>query len=107
MPKSMWPAAPIAIALALGACASPAESPTAEQCPQGARLTPAEAARIATDVARAKGIDLTKFSEPMAHYKPGTWVVLFEGTEQPRRPGDHFGVVINDNTGEASFQGGA
>jgi len=76
--------------------------------PAGARLSSAEAIHIATDVAEKRGIDLAEFYSPVARFtmtgQSGTWFVFFEG--RALIVGNHFGVMISDESGEASFHGG-
>lgn len=75
---------------------------------EGARLSTAEAIRIARQTAERQGVDLGRYNEPEAHYeftrKDRSWVVFFEG--RVAMPGNHFSVSVDDRTGEAQFHGG-
>ena len=76
----------------------------------GARLRTADVIRIAKQVAEQKGIDLHRYKEPEAHLeftrKDKTWFVFFNGQEAA--PGDHFSVLVDDQTGETRLcEGGS
>jgi hypothetical protein len=72
---------------------------------EGARLTTAEAIRIAKESAEKQGIRLTDFKEPEAHYeftiKDKTWSVFFDG--RIPRLGNHFTIYVSDRTKETQF----
>jgi hypothetical protein len=74
----------------------------------GARLSIADAVRIAQHTAKKQGCDLSQYEQHEAEFANskggGTWFVFFEGKR--KMPGNHFSVTINDKTGSASFQGG-
>ena len=80
----------------------------ADANPRGARLSTAEAIRIARQTAERQGVDLGRYQEPVAHYeftrKDRSWFVFFDG--RVAMPGNHFSVSVDDRTGEAQFYGG-
>jgi hypothetical protein len=77
--------------------------------PAGARLSTDEALAIARQTALDRGLNLDDFHPPEAHYEllqhDRMWFVSFDG--RIAKPGNHFGVLIDDRTGEAKLQGGA
>jgi len=81
----------------------------------GARLTAAEAIRIACETAQREGRNLDKYKVPQAQYElvqkgspsivfEKTWIVFFEGREL--RFGNHFSVWVDDRTGKAGLSPG-
>jgi hypothetical protein len=72
---------------------------------EGARLTTAEAIRIAEEAARKEGVKLDNYKAPEAHYEytriDKTWFVFFDG--KVTRPGNHFSVNVDDLTKETRF----
>jgi hypothetical protein len=68
----------------------------------GARLSQSEVIRIATQVAEREGFRIADYKQPEAHYeftrKDKSWIVFFDG--RVAMPGHHFGVSIDDQTGE-------
>ena len=74
----------------------------------GARLSAADAIRIAKQEAEHQGVDLGRYKEPEAHYeftrKDRSWFVFFDG--RVPMPGNHFSVYVDDRTGAAQFHGG-
>ena len=60
---------------------------------------------LANKVAEKQGIELSKFNTPAAHFNPlgkdNSWWVNYEA-KRPL-PGNHFTVVINDDSGEARY----
>jgi hypothetical protein len=85
------------------------QATTPDTKPEGARLSTAEAIRIARQAAERQGVDLGRYREPEAHYdftrKDRSWFVFFDG--RVARPGNHFAVSVDDRTGEAQFHGGS
>ena len=81
---------------------------TPDTKPEGARLSTAEAIRIARQTAERQGVDLQRYKEPEAHYeftrKDRSWFVFFDG--RVAMPGNHFSVSVDDRTGAAQFRGG-
>ena len=103
--------AALLVALALSGCAltpHKAQAPAPAAKPEGARLSTAEVIRIARQTAELHGIDLGKYKEPEAHYdhtsRDGSWFVFFDG--RVPMPGNHFGVMVDDRTGEAQLHRG-
>jgi hypothetical protein len=84
------------------------QAAAAEAKPRGARLSAAEAIRIAKQAAERHGADLPRYQQPEAHYeftrKDKTWFVSFHG--RVAMPGNHFSVYVDDRTGETRFFGG-
>ena len=81
-------------------------------CPRGEhipRLAEAEVLSIANGAARKSGADLSKFNVPQAHFeyveKNCTWSVFYEGVGSTI--GNHFLVIINDNTRRTQLFGGS
>lgn len=75
---------------------------------QDAHLSTTEVIRIARETAERRGADLREFKEPEAHYDSTrmgkSWRVFFHG--RTAILGRHFSVVVDDQTGEAHFEGG-
>jgi hypothetical protein len=103
--------AALAALLALVGCSNP--PPTSQTIvpdtkPEGARLSTAEAIRVAKQAAELQGVDLRQYKEPEAHYeltrKDKSWFVFFDG--RVAMPGNHFSVSVDDQTGETRFFGG-
>ena len=71
--------------------------------PDNARLSPREAIQIARVAAERQGMDLRKFKEPEADYRSGAkrWGVFFDG--KVSRPGNHFYIFVDDQTGETRY----
>jgi hypothetical protein len=76
--------------------------------PDGARLSQAEVIRIATQAAERDGFRIADYKQPEAHYeftrKDRSWTVFFDG--RVAMPGNHFGVHVNDLTGETQIHRG-
>lgn len=99
---------------ALYGCAEqqePAEDvakPKAVDRSEGTRLNPTQVATIAKDAAKNEGIQLLDYEEPEVHYefvrKDQTWTVFFTG--KVARPGNHFSVYVEDQTGKAQVMRG-
>ena len=74
-----------------------------------ARLTPRDAIRISKDFAAARGIDLADYELTRVSYSTGRgseeWWVLYDGIDPI--PGNHFGLKIDDATGDVELFGGA
>lgn len=74
----------------------------------GARLTTAEAVRIAEQAAEREGRRLSDYKPPKAHYeytrKDKTWWVFFDG--RVPMPGNHFSVSIDDQSGKTRLMPG-
>jgi hypothetical protein len=122
---SFWTALTLAAVLA-GCHSSPSpKTDTMDDRPSGARLSQAEAIRIAKGMAEMGGTLLSDYMEPTAHYeatKPETaWFLMFDRPEDPRpgdhtwlvffegrhnSPGDHFLVYVDDKTGRTRIVGG-
>jgi hypothetical protein len=94
----------LAALLALAGCSTAHTVPVASAKPKEARLSAAEATRIAKEAAVKHGSDLSTYEEPTAHFDftddMGLWIVLFDG--KVARPGNHLMVVVDDQTGKAS-----
>jgi len=98
----------LAGALALAGCK---HSPDATQTsaldvkPEGARLSAADAIRIAKQTAEHQGVALRNYKEPEAHYeftrKDHSWWIFFDG--RVAMPGNHFAVSVDDRTGGTHF----
>ena len=58
----------------------------------------------AREASRQKGRDLENYDEPSADFVAGEWQVAFSG--KVRAPGNHFLVMINDETGEVTLIAG-
>src|SRR5215204_3333476 len=98
----------LAAALMFTGCAQqphPIQASAAETKPAGARLSTAEAIRIAQQAAERQGANLSRYKEPKAHYeftrKDKAWFVSFGG--RVAMPGNHFSVYVDDQTGETRF----
>lgn len=81
-------------------------------CPRGEhipRLSEVEVLTIANDAARRAGTDLSKFNVPQAYFEyvdnNCTWSVLYEGIGDTI--GNHFLVIVDDNTRQAQLFGGS
>jgi hypothetical protein len=76
--------------------------------PVGAHLTTAEAVRIAQQAAEREGRRLSDYKLPEPHYqytrKDKSWWVSFDG--QVPAPGNHFSVLIDDQTGKTQLMPG-
>jgi hypothetical protein len=99
------------VSLLFAGCSDPPHTtPTVvpDTKPEGARLPTAEVTRIANQAAERQGVDLRQYKEPRAHYeltrKDKSWSVFFDG--RVARPGNHFSVSVDDQTGETRFFGG-
>ncbi len=70
--------------------------------PAAARLTTAEAVRIAREAAEREGSRLSDYKPPEAHYdytrKDKTWWVFFAG--RVAAPGNDFFVSVDDQSGK-------
>lgn len=53
----------------------------------------------AGEAARREGRKLEGYDEPSADFAGGEWQIAFSG--KIRAPGNHFLVIVNDDTGEA------
>jgi hypothetical protein len=88
--------------VALGGCSTARNVPVASAKPKEARLSAAEAVRIAREAAVKHGSDLRLYEEPTAHFDftddMGLWIVLFDG--KVVRPGNHLMVVVDDQMGK-------
>ena len=101
----------LAAAFLLAGCSPPQHSTQAiapDAKAQDANLNTAEVIRIARETAERRGADLREFKEPEAHYDPTrrgkSWRVYFDGRTEIL--GRHFSVSVDDQTGEAHFEGG-
>ena len=76
--------------------------------PEGARLSTAEAIRIAEQAAERDGRQLSDYKPPVAHYeytrKDRSWWVFFDG--RVAMFGNHFSVSIDDQTGKTQLMRG-
>jgi hypothetical protein len=52
----------------------------------------------AREASRQKGRNLENYDEPSVEFVGGEWQVAFSG--KVREPGNHFLVIINDDTGD-------
>jgi|WetSurMetagenome_2_1015567.scaffolds.fasta_scaffold169566_3 hypothetical protein len=102
----------LVVSLLFAGCSHPPHTTQAvvpDTKPEGARLSTAEAIRIAKQAAERQGIDLRRYKEPEAHYeftrKDKSWFVFFDG--RVAMPGNHFSVSVDDQTGETRFFGGS
>lgn len=105
----------VAVALMCGGCAHRgreavlSDGHAAEVRPSGARLSTAEAIRLATAAATHAGITLRNFKAPTARCETmdglNVWWVSFDG--KVARPGNHFSVRVDDQTGETRIFRGA
>ena len=73
----------------------------------GTRLSKDEVIKIAKEKAIQEGFDLAKYDRKGCYYEyieedHYTWTVFFDG-KPPRAVGDHFLILINDHTKEATF----
>lgn len=57
------------------------------------------AIKRAGEAARREGRILERYDKPSADFVGGEWQVAFSG--KIRAPGNHFLVIINDDTGDA------
>ncbi len=96
-----------AFVVALALCASATLEHAAEPCDvvndaarAKPRLTEAQVVQLATEAGRKAGYNLSKFQAPRARFCPkdgsDKWYVHFEALL--RRPGAHFGVLVEDKT---------
>jgi hypothetical protein len=75
------------------------------------RLTEEEVLRMADEHAagiKKKDFDLKYYPDRKAEYNEveHSWLIFY--TRQPNRwPGDHFAIIIQDETGEIRYHGGA
>ena len=62
-----------------------------------------DAIRLAKEAAMKDGINLSDYQRPEARYGADdrTWFVFFDGRGRIRAVGSHFGVYIDDQTGES------
>ncbi len=68
--------------------------------PEGARLSSAEAVRLAKEAAVRDGVELAHYGRPTARLtKDQRWFVMFEARGILRSPGDFFAVSVDDRTG--------
>ena len=78
--------------------------------PSGARFSSTDAIRIAKEAAKRDGRKLGHYPQPEARYyrEDGSWFVAFQGRGWLifSKAGDHFGVHIDDLTGEARISPG-
>jgi hypothetical protein len=85
-------------------CAIQAEQDTR---PNGARLTSAEAIRVAKEAAEGSGRHLADYRPPEARYdytrNDKSWHVYFGGKDTP---GHHFSVEVDDQTGRTKLRAG-
>ncbi len=74
----------------------------------GARLSKAEAIRIAQKEAAKRGYRLSRYEAPHARYeftrKDKSWTIFYDG--KVPKPGNHFLVWVDDRTGEARVMPG-
>ena len=98
-------------ALVFAGCAQPprpTQTSASDVTPERARLSTAEAIRIAKQAAEGEGADLRRYKEPEAHYeftqKDRSWFVFFDG--RVAMPGNHFSVSVDDQTGKTQVFGG-
>jgi hypothetical protein len=101
----------LALSLLFAGCSHPTTStaPTASDAKvDGARLSQAQVVRIAAEAATKHGYRLADYKDPEAHYqftrKDKTWSVFYDG--KVPTPGNHFLVVIDDQTGAARVMPG-
>jgi hypothetical protein len=68
-----------------------------------------QAVAVASSEARRRGIDLSKFAEPAAHFGCDggacTWLVNYRGKNQLEL-GNHFRVQVSDSTCSTAFHPG-
>lgn len=64
---------------------------------QGSHMTSQQAIAAANQAATAKGWTLSQYQSPSAALSGGLWSVLYKGVSL--RPGDHFLVTVNDQSG--------
>jgi hypothetical protein len=55
----------------------------------------------AREASRQNGRDLENYDVPSADFVDGEWQVAFSG--KLRAPGNHFLVIINDDTGDVTI----
>ena len=71
------------------------------------RLKPADVIEIATAEAKRRGVPLSKYRRSSMCFdaldRDAHWTVFFESRNNPPAPGDHFSVVISDQTRGAEF----
>jgi hypothetical protein len=75
--------------------------------PAGARLSPREVIEMAKRAGEHNGMKLDDYKKPEFSYratKEKTWSVFFDGRVPMH--GNHFMVVVDDQTGEAHYVGG-
>ena len=104
-----WFASPL-----IGLAAEPADQPWDCAVGRGAvakgepRLTPKEAIALASKAARKQGINLAQFRQSSicfdASRERGQWTVFFDGREL--RPGNHFLVWVQDDSGATQYMPG-
>src|SRR5437773_10132051 len=100
----------LAISFLVAGCSHPTPPTGAvpDTKPDGARLSQAQAVRIAAEAATKHGYRLTDYKDPQAHYqftrKDMTWSVFYDG--RVPMPGHHFLVWVDDRTGEARVMPG-
>lgn len=58
----------------------------------------------AREASREKGRDLENYDEPSAEFVGGDWQIAFSG--KVRAPGNHFLVIVNDDTGDVTIIAG-
>jgi hypothetical protein len=98
-------AAVVATALAGGGCTkrSPLDGPP------DAKLSYSEVKTLAEQTAKANGVDLSGYDEPVLRFEGANakkeWLVYFQ-MKSPAPPGGHCLVVINDTTSAVQFHPG-
>jgi hypothetical protein len=84
-------------------------------CAHFNQITEADALRIADRTATKAGVRLADFeSKRDIEHKGNDWIVMHEGKASPPEPsglvpldlGNHFGILVDDRTGEARIVGG-
>jgi len=88
---------------------TPTAATVTDTKPDGARLSQAQAVRIAAEAATKQGYHLTDYKDPQAHYeftrKDRTWSIFYDG--KVPMPGHHFLVWVDDRNGETRVMPGA
>jgi len=77
--------------------------------PPGAKLSYSQVKVLAEQTARANGVPLGNYDEPVLRYEATNsqdeWLVSFQ-MKSPASPSGAFLVVIDDSTSRATFHGG-
>ena len=77
--------------------------------PPDAKLSYSEVKALAEQTAKANGVDLSGYDDPVLRFEGANakkdWLVYFQ-MKSPAPPGGHCLVVINDTTSAAQFHPG-